>query len=282
MSKPIPENILQCPACGSDQLLMKENSIECHACKMIYLKNGKRFYFVEKNPAIHDTLDGIKHALKPFAKIYNFMIWLASPVFSFAHHKHFIQKYIAHNDIVAINLGSGNSNISDNISNIDLFPYENVDLTCDMLNIPFSDNSVDCVITLAALEHVPHPEKAVQDMHRILKPGGMVCCYMPFIVGFHASPGDYTRLTTEGLKTLFENFDLIDMKVGGGPTSGLLWILQEWLALVLSFGSKKLHLILYIIIMLLTFPLKFLDIILIHHPMAHNIASGFFITARKK
>lgn len=104
---------------------------------------------------------------------------------------------------------------------------------------------------------------------------------MPFICGFHASPNDYTRLTYEGMKILFKNFEIKELGIGAGPTSGLLWILQEWLAILLSFGSKKLYLALYMFFILLTFPIKYLDFMLAKHPMSKNIASSFYIVAKK-
>ena len=61
----------------------------------------------------------------------------------------------------------------------------------------------------------------------------------------------------------------------------MLWILQEWVAILFSFGSKKLHTILYLTVMCLTFPIKFLDYFLINHPMAKNISSGFIFIGKK-
>jgi len=81
---------------------------------------------------------------------------------------------------------------------------------------------------------------------------------------------------------LHEDFIPIEIKPGSGPTSGFLWILQEWLAIIFSFGIKPLYYILLPIFMLITFPLKFFDILLIHHPKASNIASGFIFIGEKK
>ena len=99
---------------------------------------------------------------------------------------------------------------------------------------------------------------------------------------FHASPYDFSRRTVEGMKVLYKDFDTIELKPSGGPTSGLLWIFQEWVSILLSFGIKPLHYLLNIVLMLLTFPLKFLDFILIYHPMSKNISSGFLYIGRKK
>jgi ubiquinone/menaquinone biosynthesis C-methylase UbiE len=41
--------------------------------------------------------------------------------------------------------------------------------------IPFPDNSFDIVINTEAFHHFPDPKKAIQEMTRVLKEGGMLC-----------------------------------------------------------------------------------------------------------
>jgi len=283
MGKIIDKNILACPECRSKNISFTDDKITCTKCKAQYSCNNKKYFFSEaEEEEISNTLDKIKYRLKKFSRIYNFLMWLVSPVYSRNHQKMFLKNYIEGKNVTALNLGSGSSNISSNVSNVDLFPYDNVDLTGDIAKLPLKSESIDYVVNMAVLEHVPYPEKVVQEIHRILKIDGLVCCYMPFMVGYHASPYDFSRLTYEGMKIIFKNFEIMELEIGGGPTSGFLWVLQEWLAIILSFGSKKLHLIIYLMVMVLTFPIKFLDILLIHHPLAKNIASGFIIIARKK
>jgi SAM-dependent methyltransferase len=45
---------------------------------------------------------------------------------------------------------------------------------CCATNLPFEDNSFDAIWTNAVLEHVPEPEKAMQQMRRVLKNGGLL------------------------------------------------------------------------------------------------------------
>ena len=53
-----------------------------------------------------------------------------------------------------------------------------IDRLEDLVELPFSDNSARTVIAAGALEHVFEPGKAVEEMVRILAPGGtlVVCC----------------------------------------------------------------------------------------------------------
>ena len=68
-------------------------------------------------------------------------------------------------------------------------------------------------------------------MLRGCKKDGEVLCYVPFIVPFHAAPDDYYRWTKNGAKELFKDFSKVEIGIGAGPTSGALWVFQEWLSL---------------------------------------------------
>lgn len=245
------------------------------------VRDGKYVYEEMKPTIINDRLDKIKNKVKNFPKLYYFIVQTISPVCGDNNAKLFIADY-KRDDSIILNVGSGNSNINPHVINVDIFAYENVDVVCDIEKLPFKDNSVDAVLNTTVLEHVPYPEKVIKEIHRILKPGGAIYTAFPFMQGFHASPYDFSRLTSEGIKLLHCDFDIIETKPFGGPTSGMLWVLQEWLAIIFSFGSTKLHLILSIFFMLITWPIKFLDLLLKRHPSAINISSGFICIGKKR
>ncbi len=282
MGKRIDKAILCCPQCKSMDLSINRNDLVCKGCKQnYYIENGVFVFNKLEQPSVIDNLDKIKHRLKKYYKFYDFLIKVISPVYSEIHLKKFLRKYVNNHKGVVVNFGSGNSNLSPDISNADIFAYENVDLVCDISNIPIQDDSVDIIINIAVLEHVPDPDKVVAEFYRVLKPGGKIFCYFPFIAGFHASPYDYSRRTFEGMKVLFKDYQINSLQVAGGPTSGMLWIVQEWMALIFSFGSARLHQLLYLFFMLVTFPVKYLDLLFIRYPAAKNISSGFLIIATK-
>jgi SAM-dependent methyltransferase len=62
----------------------------------------------------------------------------------------------------------------------DLFE-EDVDLKLDLRNIDLPDKSVDFVFASHVLEHVDNDEKALQEIRRILKPGGVAFLPVPVI-----------------------------------------------------------------------------------------------------
>ena len=46
------------------------------------------------------------------------------------------------------------------------------DVKADICDLPFKDNSFDVILCNHVLEHIPDDTKAMQEMYRILKPGG--------------------------------------------------------------------------------------------------------------
>ncbi len=46
------------------------------------------------------------------------------------------------------------------------------DVEADICNLPFENNSYDVILCNHVLEHIPNDQKAMQELYRILKPGG--------------------------------------------------------------------------------------------------------------
>ncbi|AMA48282.1 MULTISPECIES: class I SAM-dependent methyltransferase [Flavobacterium] len=61
------------------------------------------------------------------------------------------------------------------------------DVKADICNLPFEDNSYDIIFCNHVLEHIPDDTKAMQELYRVLKPGG---------IGIFQIPQDYSRQTT--------------------------------------------------------------------------------------
>lgn len=64
------------------------------------------------------------------------------------------------------------------------------------------DASVDLVLCTQVLEHVRTPWVAMREFQRILKPGGVLLITIPHVWFYHPHPGDYWRVTQEGIVAL--------------------------------------------------------------------------------
>ena len=61
------------------------------------------------------------------------------------------------------------------------------DVKADICNLPFEDNSYDIILCNHVLEHIPDDTKAMQELYRVMKPGGY---------GIFQIPQDLNRETT--------------------------------------------------------------------------------------
>lgn len=62
----------------------------------------------------------------------------------------------------------------------DLHPTQAHHQRIDLEALPFADNSLDLIICNHILEHVHHPDQALSEIHRALKPGGIVIAQTPY------------------------------------------------------------------------------------------------------
>lgn len=72
------------------------------------------------------------------------------------------------------------------------------DVHADARALPIATASIDVVVCLEVLEHVESPERALEEMHRVLKPGGIAMVSMPFLYPVHDAPHDFQRWTSHG------------------------------------------------------------------------------------
>lgn len=91
------------------------------------------------------------------------------------------------------------------------------DVVCDAQNLPIKSSSVDTVFSSQLLEHVPYPQKVVDEIHRVLKPGGICILTTHMANPLHGMPHDYFRFTKQAFRyVLLKNFDVITIKENGG------------------------------------------------------------------
>ena len=101
------------------------------------------------------------------------------------------------------------------------------DIVGDIHNLAFPDNSLEAVICLAVLEHVENPIKAASELFRVLKPGGFLYVYVPFLYYYHAEKGyygDYWRFTPDSLRYIFKGFSSIEIQTVRGAIETWIYL----------------------------------------------------------
>jgi len=78
--------------------------------------------------------------------------------------------------------------------------------------LPFNNNTFDTLLSTQMLEHVSDPKKVIQEMGRVLKPGGIMILSAPMTWPLHEEPYDFFRYTLHGLRHLLQkaNFEILD------------------------------------------------------------------------
>lgn len=92
-----------------------------------------------------------------------------------------------------LNLGCGKVRIpgSLGVDRVKIKNYVDVIHNLDVVPYPFKDNSIDEIHFYHVLEHLHDPTKKLEELYRILKPGGMIFLRVPHF----SSMGAFTDLT---------------------------------------------------------------------------------------
>lgn len=108
--------------------------------------------------------------------------------------------------------------------NLNIDAKTNPDIVADASSIPLSDESVDVVICTEVFEHLSVPKQCIEEIYRVLKPGGVFIGSAPFVFPVHGDPNDYYRFTESGLQFLLKKFLVVNIEPMGGSlgTIGLL------------------------------------------------------------
>lgn len=166
---------------------------------------------------------------------------------------------------------------------VDIVPGPGVDLVADIHDLHMvPSDTVDFVTCVSVLEHVHYPQRAVKEMLRILKPGGIAYFNVPFIFPFHADPDDFYRFTYKGIDLLCEDFERVDSGFNRGPASTMHHLLVHFMAMLLSFNSRTLYGINVDLFKWLLFWVKYMDKFMARYQMAYVIHAGSYFIGRKR
>jgi SAM-dependent methyltransferase len=135
------------------------------------------------------------------------------------------------------------------------------------------------VVVTAVLEHVIDPYRCVAEIHRVLKPGGLVYAETPFMQQVHGGRYDYVRFTDLGHRRLFRDFEEIERGVAVGPGSALMWSVNAFMRTV--FRRHLFKQLATAAVQATLFWLRYFDYYLVDRPAAADCASGYYFLGRK-
>ena len=91
-----------------------------------------------------------------------------------------------------------------------------IDVICDIADMkPISNESIGLVLNLESLEHLPYPQKGIDEIHRVLRPNGLLILTTVMHFKIHRTPKDYWRFTPDGIELLLNRFRILDCTLEG-------------------------------------------------------------------
>lgn len=88
------------------------------------------------------------------------------------------------------------------------------DYDCDLAALPMDDDTYDQVLCTQVLEHVADPQAVLNELARVVRPGGAVWASAPLFYEEHGGPHDYRRFTQYGWRQMAEQAGLEVREIG--------------------------------------------------------------------
>lgn len=183
-------------------------------------------------------------------------------------------------DAICLSIGGGPTRAHPRLLNLNIGPFQNVEIVADAHLLPYADNSVDFIYCGAVLEHLYNPQLAVSEMFRILKPGGSLFAETPFLQAYHGYPHHYQNFTLTGHEHLFRSSGFHIRE--SGPSLGPLYTGFNLISkFIKHFFPKPLVLASLILWNLIGLMVRPLDLLLNEHKDAYVLASATYLAAEK-
>lgn len=183
-------------------------------------------------------------------------------------------------DSLVLSIGDGPAHyrpLFKNYLGFDVDRSVKTDFIADGYAIPIRSNSVQNAICIQVMEHMLYPQKALDEMNRILKPNGKLLITVPQGGALHDEPYDFFRYTPYSLKFLLENsgFQITELK----PKGGYFWYLGNRLKQMKNFSPKLIRpIVMAVFSFLIPLILFYLDDI----DKEKKLTLGYSVIATKK
>jgi SAM-dependent methyltransferase len=102
-----------------------------------------------------------------------------------------------------------------------------VQILGDAQALGIRSDTFEVVLCTEVLEHLPEPQRAIDEMWRVLRPGGTLLLTTRFLFPIHDAPHDYFRFTKYGLRHLLRQFEILDVEEETDSVGTLAVLLQR-------------------------------------------------------
>ncbi len=167
-------------------------SLERHRLLWIYLQNETDFFYSElDSESIKLDSDSVDSKTKSI-KLRDIKSNSVLKVLHFAPEQEFYKRF------------KKQTNIEYTTTDL-LSPL--ADVKADICNLPFLDNQYDVILCNHVLEHIPNDTKAMQELYRVLKPGGMGIFQIPQDLSREITFSDDTIVDQKERAKIFGQYD---------------------------------------------------------------------------
>ncbi|WP_321170317.1 methyltransferase domain-containing protein [Pseudoduganella aquatica] len=175
-------------------------------------------------------------------------------------------------------IGAGERTVAGGAVYTDVAFGKHVSCIADAHDLPFEAASFDACVACAVLEHVLDPYRCVDEIRRVLRPGGYVYAETPFMQPVHMREYDFTRFTHLGHRRLFRHF----AELRSGTTAGTGVSAGQMLRYALAALSDRPgpRRWLKLAGLLAAWPLRWLDYAVHAKRGNYDAASGFYFFGR--
>ena len=136
-----------------------------------------------------------------------------------------------------------------------------IDFFYDGHVIPFEDSSFDSVFASDVFEHLFNFDEILNELNRVLKPGGQMLVTIPFAWNEHEVPYDFARYTSFGIRSILEKhgFEVVRLHK---TTTGFETVCQSINTFVIENIFPKNKALRTLLMIIITGPLTLLAVLL--------------------
>jgi SAM-dependent methyltransferase len=283
------EHLFRCPACRGELANPYQGQLRCVLCHSSYGLVGRVPILICSDRSLFDPDEAVNQRDRTPTAVVGFRRAIPGLTNNYNAKRNFrrLGQLLREGapDPVVLSIGGGEGGKGEDaldgiaILTTDVVLGPDTDALADAHDLPFADGAFDGVVIQAVLEHVLDPSICVAEVHRVLKPGGLVYAETPFMQQVHLGRYDFTRFTALGHRRLFRKFEAIDTGMSAGPGSALAWSLAHFLA---SFSrGPRMRKVLMALGKCMFFWLRLLDVPLKNNDAAYDAAAGFYFLGRR-